>query len=337
MPAGLRLTAQTASFLSRVEAHLDNLAPALAAHPEFRRWWRARAILALSAGVAALDESRPLPPAVSHRPLAEALGGQVFEAVLIELIMVLEKDPDRSELLVRGASAAHRTVSGFKEPTSGAKRVGPDDYWDVPTGERLRLARDLHDWVGSTVSLALRQLDLHMIDCGRDDPAADRRLLEARRTLEEAMSSLGRLVSDLRERWTTSLEAALADYVARANVLCSATTVQILGDESQLPARVRDELFVVVREALRNAFVHAQAGQVDVTIDIAPSYVRARVEDNGVGLSSGRADSPGNGIASMRERIEMLGGSFVITGGQPSGTRIDIVIQLRGVPGNNDS
>lgn len=202
---------------------------------------------------------------------------------------------------------------------------------DMSSGERCRLARELHDWVGNGVSLALRQLDLYAISQAREDPAADRNLVEARQTLQELLGDVRRLVSGLREpRRITSLPAALEDFVARANLLAVPTTVQVRGDEARLPARVRDELFLVVREALRNAFAHGQAGQVDVAIEITMTCVRVRVEDDGVGFDTRRAGSRGGGMASMRERIGLLGGSITVAARRPSGTRVDLVIGLPG-------
>lgn len=69
------------------------------------------------------------------------------------------------------------------------KRAGPGhgDGWYVPSGERLRLAREIHGWGGNGVSLAPRQLDPHDIGRARDGPAACSLVAEARQTLEEVL------------------------------------------------------------------------------------------------------------------------------------------------------
>lgn len=229
-----------------------------------------------------------------------------------------------------------RSSEDRREPGRGtgmAAPLAPCDGADSDcAGEHRWLAREIHDWVGNGASLALRHLDLFEIYRDRCNPAADRQVADARRAIEELLQSTRWLVSGLRERFrVSSLDSALQDFLSGANPAGVRTTVTVRGAERLLPPSYRDELFVVVREALRNAFAHARATQVDVTIDISVEEVRAVVQDDGAGFDVRAASATGSsGLASMRERLELIGGRLAIVSRPSSGTRVELMTTLPG-------
>ncbi len=249
-------------------------------------------------------------------------GGLLFATLMAELVDAVGDHPDRARVLAGGAAALHRALQHDGEPSIEGWRVGVDD--------RRELAREVHDWVGSGIGLALLQLDLFAVAASHGEPTAASRVSAARRTLEELQRSTRRLVSDLQDRsWVTGLEVEIREFVARANVLGARTTVVVRGDEETLSPRVRDEVFVVVREALRNAYTHACAEHVTAVVDIGPDAVRASVDDDGVGLGGGTPSTGrGGGLAVMRERAEALGGTLAVTATRPRGTRVDLYVEL---------
>jgi nitrate/nitrite-specific signal transduction histidine kinase len=253
-----------------------------------------------------------------------AADGWVFTALMAELVDAVGEHPDRTQILAAGGAALHRTLQD--EPA-------PADSWSVGSDDPAALAREVHDWVGSGVSLALVQLDMHAVAASRGEPAAARRVSEARRILQELQREIRRLVSDLQGRtWVSGLEAEIRDFVARANVLGARTTVVVRGDEDALPTRLRDEVFVVVREALHNAFTHAGAEHVTVVVEIGADVrggtVRASVDDDGIGLGATRSSGRGGGLSVMRERARNLGGTLTVTETRPRGTRVDLQVDL---------
>jgi signal transduction histidine kinase len=247
------------------------------------------------------------------RTAGGASRGLLFATLMAELVDTVGNHPDRARVLAGGAAALHRALHDDGKPSL--------DGWTADIDERRALAREVHDWVGSGVSLALLQLDLFAVAASRGEPTAASRVSEARRTLEELQQATRRLVSELQDRsWVSGLEVEIREFVARANVLGARTTVVVRGDETTLSPRMRDELFAVIREALRNAYTHACAEHVTVAVDIGPDAVRASVDDDGVGL--------GGGLTVMRERAESLGGTLSITATQPRGTRVDLHVEL---------
>jgi signal transduction histidine kinase len=103
------------------------------------------------------------------------------------------------------------------------------------------------------------------------------------------------------------------------------------GDEDLLSSGCRTELFVVVREGLRNALAHSQATSVAARIDITEATVTAMVEDDGIGLSETAAGNPASfGLASMRERAEMLGAELKVIRLPDTGTRLFLRMPIAG-------
>jgi signal transduction histidine kinase len=199
-------------------------------------------------------------------------------------------------------------------------------------GNRQWLAREVHDWIGNYVSLAVRQLDLYGVHRDRDPAAAAARIAELRRTLDELLTGTRQLVSDLRPRRTGSgIGEALREYVRAVDCADTAVDIAVRGDEALVPAEHRDELLAVVREAVRNALAHARAGAVHAEVDITAAEVRMRVADDGVGFDPDAAPSAvsGGGLAFMQERVRLLGGDLLVTSQPSSGTQIQVWIPLR--------
>ncbi|MBB5781687.1 sensor histidine kinase [Nonomuraea jabiensis] len=191
--------------------------------------------------------------------------------------------------------------------------------------EHQRLARELHDRVGAGISLALRRLELYETRHGR--PESRPELSDIRRALEESYHQTRLLVAGLRPREIeTTIELALKDFISKAEPYCD-VELTVRGDESLLSAHYRDQIFMVMREGLRNAFAHARANRVTAVLDIAPGRVSAVVEDDGVGLACEIPRQAG-GLISMRARVEALEGTFEITGPRAAGCLIRIHIPL---------
>jgi signal transduction histidine kinase len=95
---------------------------------------------------------------------------------------------------------------------------------------------------------------------------------------------------------------------------------------------MRDEVFLIVREAVRNALNHGAPAEVVVTLAVTPHELRASVRDDGVGFST-QDDPPahGLGLPAMRERAELVGGTIAISSG-PGGTHVQLVVPLPETP-----
>jgi signal transduction histidine kinase len=195
--------------------------------------------------------------------------------------------------------------------------------------ERRRIARELHDRLGEVLTVGLRQLDLDEI-IGPEIPEGQSVI--AREVLVEAMRRLRLVTSGLRDEPVTSFEKALADFLNR---VCADADVHlvVIGDETWASAKLIDEAFLVVREALRNALNHGVPQSVVVGVEVTRRELRAWVDDDGKGFACGdEAESPaaGTGLATMRERAALLGGTLSIVSKPGRGTSVELSVPLSG-------
>ncbi|HEV2782642.1 MAG TPA: sensor histidine kinase [Actinophytocola sp.] len=200
------------------------------------------------------------------------------------------------------------------------------------TDERRRIARDLHDQVGHALSVALNSLELHEVYLHSDPSRAQEQLRSAVRAVRRSHEAVRTLCSNLRRREVVDgLEDALREYLAAVTPPAIAWTVTVTGDDSRLPAETRDELFLILREAARNALVHSRARRVEIAVVIGPDAVLAGVSDDGAGFDLARHGRTG-GLASMRERAALLGGSVAIASTPGTGTAVRVRIPLGEIP-----
>ena len=197
--------------------------------------------------------------------------------------------------------------------------------------ERRRLSRELHDRIGHGISVAARSLELHDIYRHTDPDRANARMRSAQQMLGETIDVVRQAISDLRlVEPVESLEKAIKLFLERATGPNLISHVEVNGDEVWAAPEVIEEVFLIIREALRNVVAHAHAERVLVRVDVAPDDLRASVVDDGRGFQPGEAAHGGTGVLSMRERAAMLGGVLTISSHQGQGTRLDLVVPLTG-------
>jgi signal transduction histidine kinase len=106
--------------------------------------------------------------------------------------------------------------------------------------------------------------------------------------------------------------------------------VDVEGTPRDVHPILRDEIYRIAVEALRNAFRHAQARRIEVTIWYGERQFRLRVRDDGKGIDPGVLDQQGRagrwGLAGMRERAELIGGRLEIWSQRESGTQVELSI-----------
>jgi signal transduction histidine kinase len=199
--------------------------------------------------------------------------------------------------------------------------------------ERRRIARELHDRLGEGLSVALRQLDLCEIgtQTAITDPGRQTKL--ARDALVEAMRRLRVVTSDLRQEQVTGLEKALTQYLDSV-AAAAQVSLRVSGDESWASYAVLDEVFLIIREGLRNALQHASPRHVLIAVNVAPQELTARVQDDGRGFvvpdPADAARAASAGLASMRERAALLGGRLLVTSAPGHGSCVELFVPLLG-------
>ncbi len=189
----------------------------------------------------------------------------------------------------------------------------------IETGddERRRIAQDLHDGLQSQlVLLALRAGLLTEVDGA--SPEVVRRATQLRRELDTAAAELRRLVHGLMPALLVErgLYAATEDLVALTPL---PTDLLLEGSDADLPDTVKSAAYFVVAEGLANALKHSGAGRMSVGLDRVNGTLRIEVADNGIG---GAVATGGAGLRGLADRIDGLGGRFLIDSPPAQGTRI---------------
>ena len=167
--------------------------------------------------------------------------------------------------------------------------------------ERERIARDLHDLLGHTLSLITLKAELARKLVERDPQRAKEEMLDVERTSRAALADVREAISGYRgERLTAE--------VNRARKMLETAGIAVQADVAEVPLSPAQEsvLALALREAVTNVVRHAQAQQCRVRLHQEDNLCTLEVADNGTG-----ADAPeGNGLRGMRERLGALGGSL---------------------------
>lgn len=179
--------------------------------------------------------------------------------------------------------------------------------------ERVRIARDLHDTIGHTLSVASLHTSVAAEAEDPDDRAAA--LERVRGATSEALRELRRTVKVLREESASETDSGPASTLGLASVstvvdAARATgldvTVDLDVDPDRLPRAVDAAAFRIVQESVTNVLRHSGASAARVSAQVHGDELIVRIVDDGHG---GSADTePGAGIRGMRERAGLLGG-----------------------------
>ena len=189
--------------------------------------------------------------------------------------------------------------------------------------ERERIGRDLHDLLGHTLSMVALKSDLAGRLLERDPAAARNEIGEVSRVARDALSQVRRAVSGIRA-------AGIAAELAAAKLLLETDGVSFdyrFDDGfagNALPAGVEVALAMTVREAATNIQRHARAQRAEASFGMEDGEAVLRIVDDG----RGGAIVPGNGLAGMRERLEVLHGSLRVDAVQGRGTHVEARVPL---------
>jgi len=199
------------------------------------------------------------------------------------------------------------------------------------TQERRSIGRELHDRVAHTMGVAHQSLQLYEALQASDPDGAQAKLALAKRMVLEAMEQTRNLSATLREAEAEGgLEPALSELLEEALSPEISYELEVEGDEGLLPARMRDQMFLILREAVRNAMAHSGMGLVRVALRITEGAAIGIVEDDGGGFDPDAAKRNGwGGLRYMEERTTLVGGRLWVESAPGRGTRVAVEVPLR--------
>jgi signal transduction histidine kinase len=274
------------------------------------------------------------------RPSADAEAVMLFDSIMEAVVESLPGQAfDEHEVATLVALAARRLARSMTDQLRASMTSYAESLLDAlheeNLRERSRIARELHDHIGNGISAAYRQLELSEIYRETDAERSNDMVMRTRNDMKNILERLQMLLAGLRmTEAAKGLRSALRDYLRSANADDTQIMVNVEGDEVWLISEVCEEVFLIIREATRNALRHAGADTISISVRIAPNEVVATVEDDGVGFDPEQLTGSTSGLASMRERTELLGGMMKLDSAPRRGTRVELCVPLPGEIGD---
>ena len=254
---------------------------------------------------------------VAHNDPRAGVGNFVFVSIVFSIAWLIG-------LLV---SRTFHEAERARERAARAERAREERARLAVSDERARIARELHDVVGHSVSVMTVQASAARRLLRPQQEKEREALLVVEKTGREAMAEMRRMVGVLRRPEEApalapqpSLEQieTLVEHTREAGL---PVDLRIEGKPVQLPPGVDLTAYRLVQEALTNTMKHARASSAEVVVRYGDGDVELTISDDGVGGADG--DSGGHGLVGMRERVSVYGGEL------EAGPRADGGFRLR--------
>jgi signal transduction histidine kinase len=202
--------------------------------------------------------------------------------------------------------------------------------------ERKTISRELHDEIAQTLTGINVRLAALKTEATRSNKGLQAKISSTQRLVEKSVAIVHRFARELRPAvlddlgLIPALHSSLKSFTARTGVH---TRLTAFAGVEHLDATRRTVLFRVAQEALTNVARHARASWVELLIQKLPGRVRMRIKDDGKSFDVARALRANGGkhlgLLGMRERLEMVGGTFDLESTPGQGTIVEAQIPLR--------
>jgi signal transduction histidine kinase len=256
-------------------------------------------------------------------------------AVLVLFYLLIQRSVARQASVDATLKSYNRSLEGLVAQRSRELSELSGHLIRVAEEEKARLARDLHDELGA--SLTAMKFDMAYVAAKLKDsaPPLANRLQRAIDTLRCTFQLKQRLVQELRPTMLDHLGLAAAvrahcnDFTLRTGVPCVADVAEDLNIDPNASIAV----YRVVQESLTNIAKYAQASNVVVILQREREGLSLRVSDDGIGISVDATNKSGSyGLVGMRERVCQLRGTFAISSrSEERGTVVEAFIPLAAV------
>ena len=244
-------------------------------------------------------------------------------------VEILPRFWERRSFQLAAALALLATAAGVAwalERSRSRRRLERLELQRTLDAERQRIARDIHDDLGSGLTEIILLSD--SLDESIQPTPADQKMvgeISARaRSLTRAMDEVVWAINprhDTLEGFLTYLGKFSQDYLARAEIRCR-WNVPVEVPELPLAAESRHNLYLACKEALHNIVKHAGAAEVSIRLDLAENDFTLVIEDDGLGFVTAHLPARGNGLVNMRQRLKELDGVCRVESTPGGGTRV---------------
>ena len=203
---------------------------------------------------------------------------------------------------------------------------------DVLEAEKVRLARELHDELGSILTAAKMDIAWVRRRLGKEPVEMDAKLERTLKNIDQGIMVKRRLIEDLRPSTLSSFGLIVAAReLAEESAARNEWELELnLPDmEPDIGADTATALYRIIQETLNNASKYAKAKRVSVRLICSERDLRLEIEDNGVGFQKRDVRPKALGLVGMRQRVQARGGSFEISSNPGEGCRVHVIIPLK--------
>jgi len=202
--------------------------------------------------------------------------------------------------------------------------------------ERARIARDIHDELGSKLT------HINMLAISGPGPKIEpdstaERMQQISDTARSLLISLDRVVwavnpeNDTLSSLVVYMAAYAEEFLASTNIACRVHALESC-PEIIVVADLRNNLLLSVKEAINNAVSHGHPNQISLTFSVGADSLEVQIHDNGCGFDTART-FPGNGLKNLQARMQKIGGSCRIQSSATEGTTVALTAPLAKVSG----
>ncbi len=267
---------------------------------------------------------RRLPPEARDRLQNLVMGLQLNFVVLFGLSLLLVV------LLINALLTERQSQQRLRQANQTLRSSAQKIEKLAMDQERSRIARDIHDALGHSLTALNIQLESAVKLWEKDPVSAQRFLSNAKRLGSQSLQEVRQSVAALRQDPLAgkTLERAIADLVEgiQSDLDSYLIVTQQIELSEVLPSNLKVLLYRIVQEGLTNIVKHSQASQAQLNLVSSAAVVTLSLEDNGQGFELAQART-GFGLQSMRDRAESIGGTFAINS-TDRGTRLQVSLPI---------
>lgn len=236
------------------------------------------------------------------------------------------------EARVRANAEIKRQVKKFQD----LSRLYEQEAGSAVTGERSRIACEIHDGLVQTLAGINLKLDLCRELIFSDPTRCFELLSDAKAQLKVAIEESRQVIFNLRPLYFESMDLVpalktfLKSYETQSHIR---TEFACSGDESALSPKAKIFLFRIIQEALSNVQKHARADRVMIALTVADGHIKGVIEDNGVGfdvdaVSQDPTKWQSFGLKGILERARFVGGTARVESRKGEGVRVLVDIPI---------
>jgi signal transduction histidine kinase len=262
--------------------------------------------------------------------VAAILDGSAREVSTFVDLRLLPRLRERWWFLALGALALVLAGAGLLWWFQRTKMRRLDERHQLVVAERTRIARELHDTFSQGYTALAVQLEAATRRIASSPEKARQNLDQARMLVRDGLTDARRAVWALRPQPLEGgdLASALTEMAGRLGAEAP-VEVRVEGQPRRLAEDLEIALLRIGQEALTNAFKHAQARRIQLTVSYGADQIELRVADDGRGFAGERPPEGHFGLRGIRERVDGLGGQLRVKSGIGEGTELSVLVPAR--------